>query len=206
MTESAFGHVLTYPGLRAPEVFTREGLGWVPWIQPIPEDELTEEHLVALVDKNRAKMPYFRLLVRDPEALRARTATDNDIFYNTDSGLPRADRELSAVGASRSNGCIFCASVHSRFAVQQSGRAEDVDRVLADGVDSAQDARWEAILEASVALTDTPVALSQAHLDALRAAGLDDLEIADTLHGAAFFNWANRLMLSLGEPELPAAR
>jgi alkylhydroperoxidase family enzyme len=29
---------------------------------------------------------------------------------------------------------------------------------------------------------------------------LDELEIADVIHGAAFFNWANRLMLSLGEP------
>jgi hypothetical protein len=35
---------------------------------------------------------------------------------------------------------------------------------------------------------------------ALRAAARDDLEIADVIHGAAFFNWANRLMLSLGVP------
>ena len=29
---------------------------------------------------------------------------------------------------------------------------------------------------------------------------MDDLAIADVIHAAAFFNWANRLMLSLGEP------
>ena len=34
----------------------------------------------------------------------------------------------------------------------------------------------------------------------LRMGGLDDAAIADVIHGAAFFNWANRLMLSLGEP------
>ncbi len=28
--------------------------------------------------------------------------------------------------------------------------------------------------------------------------------IADTIYGAAFFNWANRLMLSIGEPVAPA--
>lgn len=34
----------------------------------------------------------------------------------------------------------------------------------------------------------------------LRAVGLDTLAISDLIQGAAFFNWANRLMLSLGEP------
>src|SRR5690554_531326 len=34
----------------------------------------------------------------------------------------------------------------------------------------------------------------------MRASGLDDAEIVDVINAAAFFNWANRLMLSLGEP------
>ncbi|MDH1335798.1 hypothetical protein N5D77_17005 [Comamonas thiooxydans] len=51
-----------------------------------------------------------------------------------------------------------------------------------------------------MALTQTPPALESSHIDALRAAGLDDAAISDALQGTAFFNWANRLMLSLGEP------
>jgi len=39
-----------------------------------------------------------------------------------------------------------------------------------------------------------------AHVARLRAAGMDELAIADAIQAAAFFNWANRLMLSLGEP------
>jgi uncharacterized peroxidase-related enzyme len=58
-------------------------------------------------------------------------------------------------------------------------------------------------VDASVALAATPVRFSTSHVDALRAAGLDDGSILDVINGAAFFNWANRLMLSLGEPELP---
>ena len=42
------------------------------------------------------KSPYFRLLARDPDALRARTLTDKDIFYNADAGLPRAEAEHMA--------------------------------------------------------------------------------------------------------------
>ena len=34
--------------------------------------------------------------------------------------------------------------------------------------------------------------------------GLDDLAISDVIQAAAFFNWANRLMLSLGEPAAAA--
>jgi uncharacterized peroxidase-related enzyme len=64
--------------------------------------------------------------------------------------------------------------------------------------------RWNAIVAASVALTATPIVFDSAHVMRLRAAGLDDAEIVDVINGAAFFNWANRLMLSLGEPA-PAA-
>ena len=60
------------------------------------------------------------------------------------------------------------------------------------------------IVAASVALSATPPVFGAEHVAQLRAQGLDDLAIADVIHGAAFFNWANRLMLSLGEPKLAA--
>ena len=56
----------------------------------------------------------------------------------------------------------------------------------------------------SVALAATPIAFGPEHVDRLRRSGLDDLAIADVIHAAAFFNWANRLMLSLGEPSAAA--
>ena len=58
-------------------------------------------------------------------------------------------------------------------------------------------------MAAAAALTATPLAFDATHVEALRAAGLDELEIADVVHGAAFFNWANRLMLSIGRPVAP---
>ena len=48
-------------------------------------------------------------------------------------------------------------------------------------------------------LTATPITFGPEHVDRLRRSGLDDLAISDVIHSAAFFNWANRLMLSLGE-------
>ncbi|HEX4767534.1 MAG TPA: alkylhydroperoxidase domain protein [Lichenihabitans sp.] len=193
--------VVTHPDLARPSIFTQDEIGWVPWLQPLDAADLTDRHRAALVDAARAKSPYFMLLVRDPAILEARTKTDKDIFYNPRAGLPRAERELSALAASRFNGCIFCASVHARFAAHHSKRREDVQRLLDEGIGAKIDERWDAIVAASVALSTTPPSFGPEHVARLREAGLDDLAIADVVHGAAFFNWANRLMLSLGEPQ-----
>jgi len=200
MTET----VLTHPDNQEPTVFTQDELGWLPWLEPYPADRLTDRHFAGLVDPARAKSDYFRLLVRDPDVLQARTKTDKDIFYNPEGGLPRAERELAATAASRFNGCIYCASVHSRFATVHSKRGDDVQRLLDEGVGADLGERWNAIVAASVALTATPSAFGTEHVRRLRAAGLDDAAIADVIQGAAFFNWANRLMLSLGEPQVRA--
>lgn len=194
---------LPVPPHIVPDVFTRAQLDWLPWIEPLPEAELTERHMKGLVDAARAKSPYFRLLVRDPEALEARTRTDKDIFYNPAAGLPRAERELAAASASRLNGCIYCASVHARFAATYSKREGDVDRLLAESVGADLGGRWNAVTAAAAALSATPIAFSAAHVEALKAEGLDTAAIVDLINAASFFNWANRLMLSLGEPALP---
>ena len=69
----------------APAVFTRALLDWRPWLEPLAEESLTERQMAGLVDAVRAKSPYFRLLARDPDALRARTLTDKDIFLQPGS-------------------------------------------------------------------------------------------------------------------------
>jgi len=196
--------VLVPPDHTVPVAFTRAQLDWLPWLEPLMAEALTDRHMASLVDAARVKSPYFRLLARDPDALEARTRTDKDIFYNPDAGLPRAERELAAAATSRSNGCIYCASVHARHAATYSKREADVQRLLDDGVSADLGERWNAIVAASVALTATPITFGPEHVDRLRRSGLDDLAIADVIHAAAFFNWANRLMLSLGEPAAAA--
>lgn len=193
--------VITYPTLNRPEAFTQAELGWRPWLEAPDAEDLTERQHAGLVDRARAGSDYFRLLARDPDILGARTRTDKDIFYNTKEGLPRADRELAAAATSRENGCVFCASVHARFATHYSDRHDDVQRLLDDGSSADLGPRWNAVVAAATALAQTPPRLNSAHIQALQDEGLDALELADVIHGSAFFNWANRLMLSLGEPE-----
>jgi alkylhydroperoxidase domain protein len=192
--------IVVHTNKSEPVAFTQDELGWLPWLDPLAEAELTERDWAGLVDRSRVKSDYFRLLVRDPQILEARTKTDKDIFYNVADGLPRAERELAAAATSRYNGCIYCTSVHARFATVHSRRGDDIQRLLDEGVGADLGERWNAIVRASVALASTPIAFGQQHIEELRAAGLDEAEIVDVINGAAFFNWANRLMLSLGEP------
>lgn len=196
---------ITYNDPNRPVAFTQANIGWAPWLEPLKEEELTQRHWDGLTEASRAKSPYFMLLARDPDILGARTRTDQDIFYNPDAGLPRAERELAAAATSRYNGCIFCASVHARFASTYSKRSEDLDKLLADGVNVDLGPRWNELVDASVKLTATPSEFGPAEIASLREQGLDDFAIADLIQAAAFFNWANRLMLSIGEPTPAAA-
>jgi alkylhydroperoxidase domain protein len=189
--------------MTAPDRFTTQTLDWVPWLAPMAEEDLTDRHYEGLVQRPRARNPYFRLLADEPDVLGARTRADLEIFHNTADGLPRAERELAATVASRVNGCIYCASVHSAFAAHFSKRPDDIQRLLDEGVDADLGEGWNAVVAAAAALTATPPTFGAEHVRRLREAGYDEVAVLDLVNAAAFFGWANRLMLSLGEPEVP---
>jgi alkylhydroperoxidase domain protein len=187
---------------KRPTAFTVEQLAWTPWLQPLDLADATPKQAAAL-EGSRGQSPYFRLLALDVDVLTERTATDRGIFY-TPGGAPRAERELSAAATSRLNGCIYGTSVHARLAAQLSKRDADIDRLLragvAPGTQLGFDERWQAVVDLSVALAQTPPVANAGHVARLRELGLQELEILDVMQAGAFFAWANRLMLTLGEP------
>ena len=187
-----------------PDRFTKAQLDWNPWLEPLEESDLTDVHYEGLVDRARAKSPYFRLLARDPHILGARTRSDKDIFYNVAGGLPRRERELAATAVSRFNGCIYCASVHARFSEHQGGSPQALATLLETGqLPQDVDLKWQLVAEVARRVSETPIGFSHVHVRVLRQAGFEDAEILDLINASSFFNWANRLMLSLGYPTLP---
>ncbi|WP_051150850.1 alkylhydroperoxidase domain protein [Tatumella saanichensis] len=196
----------TASGQQAPQAFTRKELGWEPWLAPKPFADFSAAQQEVLVRFGHQNSEYFRLLGRDQPVLEQRTLTDKGIFY-TPGGLNRAERELAATVASKVNGCIYCASVHARKASQLSKQPEEIALLLqvqpGYPLSAGQSERWQAEIEAVAALSLTPPRLTHAHLQRLRELSLTTLEITDLLQSAAFFAWANRLMLTLGEPFIP---
>ena len=115
-------------------------------------------------------------------------------------GLRRADRELGALAVSRVNGCVYCASVHAQRYTQLSRQPEVVALIFANGVDAELGARERAVVDYATKLTRQPAEMRLADLEPLRQLGLEDGEILDLTNAVAVFAWANRLMLTLGEP------
>ena len=99
---------------------------------------------------------------------------------------------------------LGAASVHAQRFEQMAKRQDVIAQVFADPVGAGTTARERAIVDFSIALTAQPDQISADSVEALRAVGLDDLEILDLIHSVAIFAWANRLMLNLGEPVFPA--
>lgn len=179
--------------------FTKGELTWEPWLTPVDLDTASPEQREALkiTPSNRAVGAYALVLAHDAETVKERSPLYNAIMFGP-RGLPRADRELGAVVASRINGCAYCASVHAKRFVELAKEPEVMERLHRDGLAAALDGRRSAIVAFAAQLTAHPASLARSDAEPLRAQGLGDGDILDLVHAVAMFGWANRLMQSLG--------
>jgi uncharacterized peroxidase-related enzyme len=94
--------------------------------------------------------------------------------------------------------------VHAQRFEQLAKRNDVIEQVFADPKTAGTTPRERAIVRYAVELTLAPEVIGRAPLDSLHEAGLTKAEILDLSHTIAIFAWANRLMLTLGEPVFPA--
>jgi uncharacterized peroxidase-related enzyme len=189
------------------ETFTLDLLEWTPWLDRATETNLPEDLKARVTEVVAAanNFDYTNVLANDLAALQTRALVHRHVYTSTDPE-PTAWRELGATTTSRINGCVFCASVHARMYAAASKKREVIQRFLDEGIDAELPPIERAVVDASGKLTTDPESLTAADLQPLRDLGFDDLAILDTLNYAAFFANANRLMLTLGEPRVPAKR
>ena len=172
-----------------------------PRVTPIDLDDATEEQRDALqvTPSNQKVSEYVLVLARDAETLKERTPLFNAIMYNR-GGMSRAERELSATGASIVNRCVYCAAVHASRYNQLAKDVTVMERIFADGAAADLDVRQLAILQFAMKLSQTPPEVTADDMQMLRDAGLESDEILDLILSASLFGWANRLMHTLGDP------
>ncbi len=186
--------------------YTSETLDWKAWLPVLdPATATPEQNAVLDLSHPKARTSdFYLLLAHQPLVLSERSQAFNAIMY-APGGLSRAEREVASTVVSRVNGCVYCASVHAQRFEQLAKRNDVMAQIFSEPDTAGTNARERAIVQASAALTRMPGAFGAQHLRPLRDAGLSDLEILDTLHAAALFAWANRLMLNLGEAVFPQA-
>lgn len=181
--------------------FTATVPTWSPYVTPVELTKATPGQLAAMkvTPSNKGVSPYVLTLAHDPESLEARSPLFNLIMYGKD-GLPSAERELGAVGASIVNRCVYCAAVHaSRFIGLTQGN-DVIDTIFTHERDARLEERQQAIFDFAVKLSTTPIEADADDAQRLADAGLSALEQFDLVLSAALFGWANRLMHTLGEP------
>lgn len=185
------------------DTFTLKLLEWTPWLEFATDTDLTPEERkrVEAVVGAKPNFAYQAVLANDFPALQARALVHHHI-YASDDPAQTAWRELGATTASRINGCVFCASVHARMYASNSGNRDLIQTFLDDGLDADLPPTERAVVDLAAKVTIDPEALTGDDFAALRELGFDDLGILDVINYAAFFGNANRLMLTLGEPQL----
>ncbi|QFU08827.1 Carboxymuconolactone decarboxylase family protein [Rhodobacteraceae bacterium THAF1] len=185
--------------------FTRKVPQWRPRLTPVDLQLATDEQLAALkvTPSNTKVSAYVLTLAHDVESLAVRSPLFNAIMYDT-GGMRRAERELGALGSSMVNHCVYCAAVHADRHTQIENSTDVTDALFRDGVQADLGQRDRAIFDFAVALSACPPAATDAHMDALRDAGLDSNEVLDLILSVSLFGCANRLMHVLGDPVRPA--
>ena len=184
--------------------FTLQPVEWKPWLDLVDVATATPEQLAAIdaAPAGSRTSPYVLTLLHDLPSLQERSPLFNSAMY-APRGLPRAERELSTVIASMVNGCVYCASVHSRRFADLTKKPETMQALFDGGLETPLEPRLRAIADFAEALSRSPHRLTAADLAPLREAGLDDLQILDLIHATAMFANANRLMQTLGDSVLP---
>lgn len=87
---------------------------------------------------------------------------------------------------------------HSRGLLRLTKRPELVEALQADYRTADLQPRQRAMLEYAVKLTREPWAMTEADLEPLRAAGLDDRALLDLNQAAAYYAYVNRVADGLG--------
>jgi uncharacterized peroxidase-related enzyme len=206
-SEAPFVHPANLPQPGEPlrvNGYTSETLDWKAWLPVLDLAHATPAQLAVLESSHpKAKTSdYYRVLVHQPRILEERSIVFNAIMY-APGGLSRAERELASAVVSRVNGCVYCASVHAQRFEQLTKRNDVIHQVFTEPQGAGTTARERAIVQLSIALTTDPAQFGATQLQAVRAAGLSNLEVLDLVHAVAIFAWANRLMLNLGEAVFP---
>lgn len=102
--------------------------------------------------------------------------------------LDARERELISLAVAEVNGCEYCAAAHSALA-KMVGLSADEIRAAREGSGKSQ--RQQVVVELAAAIARERGAVSDAHIETARKAGLTDAEIAEIVANVALNFYTN---------------
>lgn len=182
----------------------------MPWISTIPPEDATGRLADAYAwQAERLGRPteFTQLGSLEPELVHARL-----VLYRaserTSSSLTQRQKNIAGHVASAVNRTPHCTS-RSAIKLQALGLDADLIAAVESGHFDQLPLEEAAVARYADKLTRDPGAISEADIDALRAAGLGDHEILDLNNQVAHLNYTNRVANGLGllsevEADFPA--
>ncbi len=151
------------------------------------------------IAKSRGKLAAVHTIQSlRPESIKHHMDLYMGIMFSR-SELSRAEREMMAVVVSAANDCLYCQEHHAN-ALHHYWKDEDKIQRLKRAADfDVLSAREQALCRYANTLTLQPGAHeTHDHTMELRKIGLTDSGILDATLVVAYFNFVNRIVLSLG--------
>lgn len=175
------------------------------WIRTISDNDATGR-LRTLYDRIRGPGGAIDNIMRvhglRPHTMEGHLALYKSVLHHARNELPRWLLETVGVYVSALNGCDYCVEHHAAGLARLLGDPER-SRAIRDALErdrpsDALDGREAVVLAYAKALTVAPSQVAEAHVAAMRDAGLSDGEILEVNQVVAYFAYANRTVLGLG--------
>lgn len=174
------------------------------WIESIGLEQ-AEGRLRTMYERLAAAGPLDNIITVHglrPHTLDGHLALYRAAVHHAGNALPKVYLEALGVRVSQINGCGYCVAHHSAGLRREAGDpalAEAMLAALAEPVPAAPfDAAQQAGLGYADRLTRAPATITEADIQHLRAAGLDDGRILEINQVVGYFCYANRVVLGLG--------
>jgi uncharacterized peroxidase-related enzyme len=175
------------------------------WIETVPYEKATGR-LKTLYD--RVKLPdgaIDHIMMAHslrPHTMDGHMALYKNVLYHTGNKLPSWFLESIGAYVSVLNGCTYCTAHHFEGLIRlitDHDRAISICGALAaDDPAHAFDGKELAAMRYARALTLEPRSIGQESIEELRRAGYSDGEILEINQVAAYFAYANRMVMGLG--------
>jgi uncharacterized peroxidase-related enzyme len=177
-----------------------EASGEGAWIATVAPEDATDT-LAEAYETQRQKLGHVTELTQVGSLYPALVATRLRLYEVVDatpSAVPSWARRAVALLTSVLNNCRFCTVGHTEK-LEAEGYGPLAEAIKAEPATAASEsAPVNALLAYTRTLVQTPGAITKQHVDALRAAGWDDLDILDVNNIAAYYCYINRVANGLG--------